>query len=316
MRRGFLNGVLKAVPVTVLAMAMAANAAPDADIEDIVVTGQRSDALRQRMENFIVEIGMQASDSRGFARWNSRLCVGVFNLPDARAAHYIADKITITALELGLKTGEPGCEPNLKIVFSPDARALATAMVDSTPDMFQPFGNTEGTTLGNAALKQFKTSDAAVRWWQVTMVVDAIGNPAILLPGFNDVDPETGMPLVPVSRGEVSRVKSGISDAIWGSIVIVDASKLVDASNGKVGWPQLADYLTMVSLAQVSPREGPVSYDSILNLFHAPNPPQGLTELDRHYLTALYTINTRMMPHTQRGLLANQMLRESRQQDE
>lgn len=270
---------------------------PDAEIEDITVTGQRSDALRQRMENFIVEIAAPASDTRGFARWNSRLCVGVFNLPDARAARYIADKITIVALELGLKTGQPGCEPNLQIVFSPDARSLAATMVDSTPEMFEPFGNTEGTTQGEAALERFKTSNAAVRWWQVTMVVDEFGYPAILLPGQD----------VPMARGEVSRLKSGVSDAIWGSLILVDTGKL-----GNVAWPQLAEYLAMVSLAQVRPMEGPVSYDSILNLFHGPNPPRGLTDMDRQYLTALYRIDTLTMPHTQRGILANQMLRENR----
>lgn len=304
--------VLTASIVAAVPLALAAPAPePDEGIEDIVVTGQRSDALRQRMENFIVEIATPAGDNRGFARWNSRLCVGVFNLPDERAAHYIADKITVIALEVGLRTGAPGCEPNLKIVFSPDARALATAMVESTPEMFQPFGNTEGTTLGEAALERFMTSDAAVRWWQVTMVVDAVGNPAILLPGFYETDPETGEPLVPVSRGYVSRLKSGVSDAIWGSLVIVDASKL-----GKVTWPQLAEYLAMVSLAQVKPQQGPVSYDSILNLFHAPNPPRGLTDMDRHYLNALYRMDMQTMPHIQRGILANQMLRESRKQDD
>jgi hypothetical protein len=37
-----------------------------------------------------------------------------------------------------------------------------------------------------AALEQFKTSEAPVRWWQITMVVDEVGNHAIVLPGIRD----------------------------------------------------------------------------------------------------------------------------------
>src|SRR5690606_26001909 len=105
----------------------------DEDIENIVVTGQRPGVLRQLMENFIVEIGTPSSPGRGYARWRDRLCVGIYNLPDQSAAHYIADKITLTALELGLRTGQPGCDPNLHVVFSPDARALADKMVQESP---------------------------------------------------------------------------------------------------------------------------------------------------------------------------------------
>ena len=153
------------------------------DIENFVVTGRRPGVLRQLMDDFIVEIGTPSSPNRGYARWRDRLCVGVYNLPDQSAAHYIADKITLTALDVGLKTGRPGCDPNLHIVFSPDARALASTMVDESPRMFMSYGGTEGTTLGRAALEQFRTSDATVRWWQITMIVDEFGYVAISLPG-------------------------------------------------------------------------------------------------------------------------------------
>jgi hypothetical protein len=246
------------------------------------------------MEDFIIEIGDPASRGRGYARWRDRLCVGVYNLPDQTVAQYIADKITVTALESGLKTGSPGCQPNLHIIFSPDARELASTMVEDSPSMFRPFGNTEGTTQGVAALEQFKTSEAPVRWWQITMVVDETGQPAIELPGLG----------TPVVRGVASRLKSPINDAIWGSLIIVDAGKL-----DNVKWPQLADYLAMVSLAQVDSNARPSGYDSILNLFSAGNPPRGMTDMDRTYLRALYEMDTLTLPYTQRGVFSNMMVR-------
>src|SRR5690606_37081377 len=107
----------------------------------------------------------------------------------------------------------------------------------------------------------------------------------------------------PTVRGVASRLKSPISDALWGSLIIVDARKL-----GNVQWPQLADYLTMVSLAQIDPDARPSAYDSILNLFSADNPPPGMTDMDRIYLRALYAMDTMMLPHTQHGVFSNRMV--------
>lgn len=270
-------------------------------IETIVVTGRKREDVRQEMLEFVLEIGDPASRSRGYARWENRLCVGVYGLRDPTRAQYIADKISLVALENEVKTGDSGCRPNLHIVFSRNARELATRMVEDSPDMFRPFGNTEGTTQGKAALEQFKSSDAPVRWWQISMMVDELGSPAIVLPGIVNAN---GEPLVPRVRGHVSMVRSGISDAILAGLIIVDAGKLE-----RVKWPQLADYLAMVSLAQVNPDNTPSGHDSILNLFSAANPPPGMTDMDRVYLRSLYEMDTRMLPYTQRGVLSNTMVR-------
>ncbi|MEY4640739.1 MAG: hypothetical protein RLZZ227_733 [Pseudomonadota bacterium] len=282
------------------------------DIEDIVVTGRRPEALRQLMLDFVVAIGDPVSTQRGFARWRDDVCVGVHNLPDQRIAQYIADKISLVALEVELEPGQPGCRPNLHIVFSPDARTLATSMVQAAPAMFRPYGGTGGTTQGLDALEQFKTSAAPVRWWQVTMVVDELGLPAISLPGIGDVDAATGdLSTVPSIRGIASRLKNPLSDAIWGTIVIIDAPRL-----GNISWPQLTDYIALVALTQVNPGSAPAGYDSILNLFSADKPPPAMTDMDHSYLTALYSIDTMMMPHIQRGMLANRMMRELQEQAE
>lgn len=265
------------------------------DVEDITITGQRPEVLRQMMEDLIIEIGDPVSSGRGYARWRESLCVGVYNLPDAKIAQYIADKITVVALEVGMKTGSPGCSPNLHIVFSPDARTLATQMVEATPRMFMPYYGTEGTTQGLAALERFKSSDAPVRWWQITMIVDEFGYPAIILP-----DGTGGQP----TRATGSRLKATTNDALWASLVIVDANKL-----GSTKWPQLADYLAMVSLAQIDP-DGAPGNNSILSLFTASTPPGGLTEVDLTYLHALYAMDTMMMPDIQRGIFSHRMVRE------
>lgn len=273
----------------------------DEDIESIIVSGQRPEFLRQLMQDFIVEIGDPTSRSRGYARWQHRLCVGIYNLPDQTTAQFIADTISLIALETGLQTGSPGCKPNLQIVFSPDARELASTMVEDSPRMFRPFGGAGETTQGIAALEQFKTSEAPVRWWQITMAVDETGLPAIDLPGVD----------APLMRGVASRLTSTISDEIWGNLIIVDAGKVAN-----VTWPQLADYLAMVSLAQVDPNALPSGSDSILNLFRADTPPSGMRDIDRTYLRALYEMDAMLLPQVQRGTFPSRMVRVQRKMED
>jgi hypothetical protein len=272
--------------------------APAADVENITVTGQRPALIRRQMMDFVVEIGdpVGGSFGRGFARWREKVCVGVHNLTDANASQYIADRISSIAIEVGLRPGEPGCEPNLNVIFSTDGRAMATQLAEQSPDTFRPYGGEGGTTQGRTALEDFKASEAPVRWWQVTMVVDELGYAAI--------DITKGAYSAPVTRsGGPSFIKTATSDDIWASYVIVDATKLSGAQ-----LPQLADYLAMVSLAQIDPKAVPSS-DSILNLFNAASPAGGLTDMDRTYLHALYDIDTMMLPQAQRGMLANTMMR-------
>jgi hypothetical protein len=293
-----------------LAVPAAFSQQPDAattPIDEITVTGYRPEQQRDYLNKFVLEIGDPVSSRHGFARWQQRLCVAVFNLPHEPAAQYLADRISLIAQDLGLTTGEPGCSPNLYIVFAPDARELASAWVDSAPAMFRPFGGEGGTTQGRAALQRFRTSEAAVRWWQVTMVVDELGNPAIMLPqntAFvgSEVGGSTGAPTI---RGIASKLRRPTSDVLWGSLVIVDGRKVAGLQ-----WPQLAAYLAMVSLAQIEPDSPPAGYDSILNLFTADTPPPDLTAMDEAYLRALYQLDLTAMPQAQRGSLVNTMLRE------
>jgi hypothetical protein len=267
------------------------------DVENITVTGQRPDVLRRQMMDFVLEIGnpIGGGFGRGYARWRDKVCVGVHNLTNTVAAQYIADRISAIAADVGLEPGEPGCRPNLNVIFSNDGRALATRLTEASPTAFRPYGGEGGTTQGLGALEEFKTSEAPVRWWQVTMIVDELGLPAI--------DISNGLYGPPVIRSSPSLIKTPVSDDIWTSYVIVDASKL-----GGAQLPQLTDYIAMVSLAQIDPHGLPAS-DTILNLFTAERPPGGLTDIDRNYLHALYSIDTMIVPRAQRGMLARAMVR-------
>jgi hypothetical protein len=270
-------------------------------VDEVIVRGQRmseiDDDLRLVIKDFIGAV-VSKPPSRGYARWRNRVCIGVHNL-ETDAAQYLIDRISSLVLEVGLKVGEPGCAPDVIIVFATDAKFAATYMVENAPKMFRPAGaGNNDMTLSRAELDEFTTSDRAVRWWHVSLPVYAnSGLPAILLPEMEEAP--WGFVQGP------SRIHDGVIDELKRVIVVVDATKLKGTT-----WQQIGDYLAVVSVAQLDPDANPAAFDSILNLFTNPAAYSGLTDWDRSYVRALYEFDQERRPNLQTAALADQMVRD------
>ena len=254
-------------------------------IDEVVVRGRRLEDiksdLRIHIQDFIGEV-VRKPPGRGFARWHRNVCVGVYNLNN-NAAQYVVDRISKLALEVGLEPGEPGCVPQINIVFATDAKETAAAMVENEPRLFMPAAGHAGMDLGRVALEEFAQSEQAVRWWHVSLPVDArMGGAAIEL---SDNCGEAFCPPT-INVAGPSRIHSGTRDDMLYVVVIVDATKLKGTT-----WQQLGDYLAVVSLCQIDPQTNPASFDSILNLFTNPKAYSGLTDWDRSYVKALYELD-------------------------
>jgi hypothetical protein len=258
--------------------------------EEVIVRGQRlSDIefdLRIYIKDFIEQVAAPAR-TRGYARWQRSVCIGVHNLQHT-PAQYIVDRISSLAKDEGLEAGEPGCKPQVNIIFVTDAKATASLMVERSPRVFRPAMGNAGMDLGLEGLDEFTQSDKPVRWWHVAMPVDArTGAPAIRFPG---------QPAPTIAVQGPSRLHSGIKDNLLYVIIIVDSTKLIGTT-----WQQLADYLAVISLAQIDPRSNPLEFDSILNLFSNPAAYSGLTDWDRSYLHALYSFDQERDSRLQRN---------------
>jgi hypothetical protein len=160
--------------------------------------------------------------------------------------------------------------------------------------------------LGREALDEFVESERPVRWWHVSLpIASHNGATAIELPQTPCFTPPRCYPWVPVAGP--SRLHSGIRDDLLYVIIIVDAGALAGTT-----WQQIADYLAVISLAQIDPRTDPQEFDSILNLFSNPAAYSGLTDWDRNYLHALYTFDqervTRVQGNEIVGKIATQEL--------
>lgn len=262
--------------------------------------------LRFYIREFVEEIAAPAR-TRGYARWRRRLCVGVHNLENT-AAQYIVDRISSLALEVGLEPGEPGCRPDVNIVFATNAKEVAAQLIENEPRLFMPVGGHAGMDLGRVALAQFAESEQPVRWWHVSLPADArTGGAAI------EIDKSCGNthcpPYIPVAGP--SRIHNGTRDDLLYVLIIVDATKLSGTT-----WQEIGDYLAVVSLAQIDPNANPAAFDSILNLFTNPAAYSGLTDWDRSYVRALYELDQERVTSLQMNelvsLIAEQELDDAR----
>lgn len=272
-------------------------------LEDVVVEQRR---LEEFVQDFVGQVAAPAP-RRGLARWQGGICVGVINLRN-EAGQYIADRISRVGMDLGLTPGDPGCKPNIVVAFTADGAELASSLVGRNRRAFRMGGSVNRDIV---ALRAFETSDAPVRWWHVSIPVDSeTGDRAIRLPG--DVNPSTGQPSAPViSVFAASRLNSQIRDDMNKVMIIVDVDGMA-ATNLN----QLADYLTFVALAQVDPDAQTAGYDTILNVFNAPQSVDGLTEWDMSYLSSLYRVQDapqrRVNPAAQATNMASDMIRDRR----
>lgn len=253
-------------------------AQPSVELEDVEVTGRSLDSM---IRDFVVEVAEPNRD-RALARWNGRVCIGVANLR-GEAARYIADRVSTVAADIGLEVGTRGCTPNILVVATDDAGALTQILVRERRRAFRMGG--AGMDRGGAALRDFTGTDRPVRWWQMSMPTDSeTGDRAVRIPGDCTAACINAADFAPkIEVFAMSRLSTQIVENIVRTIVVVDVDQVAHLST-----LQLADYIAMVSLAQIDPDADTSTYASILNVFDDPDGSRSLTDWDQAYLGGLY----------------------------
>lgn len=249
-------------------------------LEGIDVVGRPLDEL---IRGFVNEVA-DPNRGRSLARWDAPVCVGVAFL-QVETAQYIADRISTVAGDLGLDVGAPGCTPNILIIATPDGAEMARAFGDEHRRALLPGGS--GMTQGRAAFAAFQTADRPVRWWQIVVPTNAqTGGRAVRIPGECSTPcygAGSAASFAPKISTPASRLGTDVVENIIRTIVIVDIDDVAGLSA-----LQLADYIAMVSLAQVDPDAEIGDYASILNVLDNPAAADSLTNWDQSYLQGLY----------------------------
>ena len=282
-----------AVPLPSQAAGQAADA--PTDLGEVVVDGR---CLQEATEEFVREVGSPAR-GRGLARWRGGICVGVVNM-QAETAHYIADRVSTVARDLGLRAGAPGCRPSVLIVATVDANAFTAEFIAMRPRLFIVGGG--GMDQGRNALRRFQSTDRPVRWCNVSIPIEEdTGAIAVRLPG--EIAPRINL------RGAGGLLTTTVVDDSKRAFIIVDMDRVAGVS-----LTQLADYLAMVSLAQVNPDADTSGFATVLNLFReegqAGGQVEGLTQWDMAYLEGLYrSLRTNRNPGAARTEIASTIVR-------
>ncbi|MGE0739974.1 MAG: hypothetical protein AB7O98_01430 [Hyphomonadaceae bacterium] len=253
------------------ALSLAALAAPalaqEVGEEDIVVTGRR---LEEIVREFVGEVAVAPGSEDQLARWDRRICPGVIGLRNRALAQRIIDRVAQRAFEIGLEVDDPGCRADVIVFITPDSTALATELRDNFRRLVNYYSENNSATLGRDALDDFVETPRTVRWWHVTNSTTRDGY--TMGEGTQQVRAH-GTRLSRETRQDFSRV-----------IIVVDAQR----AQG-VNADSLADYIAMVSLAQLDINADTSAYPSILNLFgDAGERPVVMTEWDLAYLHGLY----------------------------
>ena len=298
---------LKAVSVSVLMALCAvstgsaqASETPEVVEEEALVNEKVVITARKPAEtkNYVEQITAPPFGTEQLARWDDRICVGVSGVREEHA-QFLADRVSQRAVEIGLKTGKPGCEPDVTVLVTTEPQKLITAMQSEYTSLFAINNEARAGSLGNAAFEQFKTEERPVRWWHVSETKSADGARirGEARQGVND-----GVTGAPTLRSEGSRLRSAVREDLSRAIVIVDANLVQGVSLDSLG-----DYIAFVTLMQADPNGNTSSINTIMNLFRTDAGDKratSMTDWDKDFLRALYSMprNTASLSQAERYL--------------
>lgn len=297
--------VLMALCAVATGTAQAAEVAPAGE-EDVLVNEKVVVTARKPAEtqNYVAQVTAPPHGTEQLARWDDRICVGVSGVK-AEQAQFIADRVSQRALEVGLRTGKPGCSPDITILVTSDPELLIGAMQEKYANLFAVSSEKRVGTLGQAAFEQFKTEERPVRWWHVSETRGADGT---RISGDARQGVTDGVVGAPTVRSEGSRLRSATRQDLSHAIVVVDANQVQGVS-----MDSLADYIAFVALMQADPNGNTSSIETIMNLFRSDlgdKRPTQMTDWDKDFLRALYSMprNTASLTQAQ-SYLAQRMER-------
>lgn len=268
--------------------------------DDIVVTGNRVAEVAQA---FAAEVAQAPAAEDQYARWNHDLCVSVAGLSPTDA-QTLVDHISRRAARLGLGAERAGCQPNLVVIFAPDADVIAREVVDTRRDLMGYFTEDDVITAGREALENFANTPRAVRWWHVSNTTTADGrsltnsgsrsgrgtaNAVAAAQGNGSAAATTGSGFsgIEAVRSQGTRARRNTRQDMSFALVIVDARRIAGLPSAAV-----ADYVAMASLVQLNPEADMSRFPTILNLFAdqaaGRTITQSMTGWDEAYLEGLY----------------------------
>jgi hypothetical protein len=258
--------------------------------ESVTVTG-----LRQMPDEVIdkfVESITSPNRAGKIVRWNKGVCPKTSGLAP-KFAFYVSWRIRDVAGQVGAPVDPAkSCTANIHVIFTDQPQALLDGLRKKDPAYL-------GDYASQAQADALAKVTRPVQSWYVTQTQDVRG-----VPHFDSYNSGGAMVEVPICvfppcdsfqtiklpNAQVfattgSRLGDGLSGALYHVLVVADPTQLKDKEVGA-----LADYIAMLSLAEIEKPEVCGALPSILNLLapDCPQKPIAITASDAGFLRGLY----------------------------
>jgi hypothetical protein len=330
--------------VGVMQAALLATAFAQTATDEEVVVRPPAASNQEEVRSYVQALTAPTRTRSPMPRWYGPLCIGVVGM-QAPQAQVFNDRIGEVAEAVRLEVEGPGCRPNVLIHFARDASGLARSIADQSN--LVSANNGTGNSQGDEALRDFVQTEDAVRWWHVsrtatdgvsfgrssqangeqerTRVQEFTGEPGSssaeqerqeqaseqVTSGTQLERQEQASELVTSGTRvrDVSRLRGGVMEMMDYVIIVIDANR---TSHTTVG--ALADYVAMITLAQINPQAETAGAPTILNLFEADasESQTALTSWDLAYLRGLYaSSDTPRSTRQQEGQIVRRMMQGS-----
>jgi hypothetical protein len=277
---------LRSLFLNALTIAVLLVSAP-ASAQELVVTARRDNAeqVRAQASEFVRKVSVTAGQDQ-MSRMSGSYCPAIAGLDDRYVA-LILGRIAAAADAAGVaRDRRQDCLANIAVIFTDNGDGLVKALETRAPALF--------ANMDRVKKREVFGSGRAVRWWY----------------GHQERDKD-GMPISEGQRQsfDASLISTGVRISLSGTMIVVDVNRAAGYDLAAI-----ASYVAMVAFAPVKePERGPSGPPSILNLFDGGGPglqaPKALTDWDRAYLRALYTMPMDRPAWQQRAALAAGMIR-------
>lgn len=255
----------------------------NSDENTITVTGtlDRHGSVEQQAKHFINNIASVA-DSGQYARWKDTVCVKVIGIADAYGG-LVQSKIYEVAMRVGAISGKNGCQPNVLVTFTDDAKSLIAVIEKKNPNSFRQTSQKE--------LDILRSKEPAVRWWYAILDEGADGHQvnfesAALINNTSIPRPSNGRYL---DSYYSSLIGTKIRSNIQGAWIIVDVNRATGYT-----LKALSSYISLIVLAQIKMTPNLGFSQSIVSLFSKSpgdaTSPSDITDWDLAYLSSLYKL--------------------------
>jgi hypothetical protein len=243
-------------------------------LDTVIIQASRDREVKQQITKF-VSGGVVTYFNASLERWNQPICPLVAGLP-SKPAEFIRARVFQVARDSHAPLGAEHCKPNLFVAITNDPDLLLEKWYRRSGALFN-------TCNGLGPVKRFLHSRQPVRVYYNAKLTSA-GGPgvgALVLDGVNTPPPSDCKNTASVDtwlhRGAVQELTS--------VIIVVDGRQTT-----KINMGQLADYVSMIGLAQIRLQADTGTAPSILHLFQGSDPqPLGLSPWDEAFLHSLYT---------------------------